>query len=425
MTRLAIVGAGIEGCAAAYFARKYLPGTQITIYEAQDRVGGRVLTQKILGQNLELGATFFNGANKTILGIVNTEKLRVHQVEDRLDFAVWNGSNFVFKSNRKAAVTNLKLTLKYGLSTIRTLLLLRNVKRQISQLYQEFQEGPREIDSLFELTGLRESYTKTFDELLTGKGVSRDFVDEVVSPITRTIYSQNADIAAFAGISALMGVYWKKTYSFDKGNSIFPAYLVAASNAQVMLRTKVSLIEKTLQGYRLQIGNDMKLFDGVIIAVPYELAGIEFDNIPKPDLETQRYQTVYTKVMRGLLNPAYFGLDKNTRPPSIILTTKDADPIKYCNIQRIENNESMVTFTSADPISDETFTGVFKNLGVPVLQHRWDAAYPIFKPIKKLPRTRLDQRLIYANSIEASISSMETAATAAKNAVRMMLVDLA
>jgi prenylcysteine oxidase/farnesylcysteine lyase len=425
MTRLAIVGAGIEGCAAAYFARKYLPGTQITIYEAQDRVGGRVLTQKILGQNLELGATFFNGANKTILGIVNTEKLRVHQVEDRLDFAVWNGSNFVFKSNRKAAVTNLKLTLKYGLSTIRTLLLLRNVKRQISQLYQEVQEGPREIDSLFELTGLRESYTKTFDELLTGKGVSRDFVDEVVSPITRTIYSQNADIAAFAGISALMGVYWKKTYSFDKGNSIFPAYLVAASNAQVMLRTKVSLIEKTLQGYRLQIGNDMKLFDGVIIAVPYELAGIEFDNIPKPDLETQRYQTVYTKVMRGLLNPAYFGLDKNTRPPSIILTTKDADPIKYCNIQRIENNESMVTFTSADPISDETFTGVFKNLGVPVLQHRWDAAYPIFKPIKKLPRTRLDQRLIYANSIEASISSMETAATAAKNAVRMMLVDLA
>ena len=207
MASLAVVGAGVGGCSAAYFARKYFPAVKVTIYDVQDRVGGRILTQKADGINLEVGASFFNGANKTILGIVNAERLRVQRVEKRFDFAVWNGSKFIFRSNKKAALTNLKLLLQYKLSIVRTLLLLREAKRQIAKLYGEEWKNPVNIDDLFELTGLKEWCAKTFDELLTERGVSSTFIDEVATPITRTIYSQNADLGGFAGISSLIGVY--------------------------------------------------------------------------------------------------------------------------------------------------------------------------------------------------------------------------
>ena len=53
MSNLAVVGAGIGGCSAAYFARKTLPGIKLTIYDAQDRIGGRILTYNADGRLLE------------------------------------------------------------------------------------------------------------------------------------------------------------------------------------------------------------------------------------------------------------------------------------------------------------------------------------------------------------------------------------
>ena len=66
---LAIIGAGIGGCSAAYFTRKYLPNSKITLYEASDRVGGRVLTSEEGPLKLEMGAEFFNSTNKTIVSL--------------------------------------------------------------------------------------------------------------------------------------------------------------------------------------------------------------------------------------------------------------------------------------------------------------------------------------------------------------------
>ena len=101
MTNLAIVGAGIGGCSAAYFARQLFPGIKLTIYDSQDRIGGRILTHNVAGRRIELGAAFFNRINRTLLDILKTEKLETIPFE-RMDFAVWNGSKFVFRSNKES-----------------------------------------------------------------------------------------------------------------------------------------------------------------------------------------------------------------------------------------------------------------------------------------------------------------------------------
>ncbi len=421
MVKLAIIGAGISGCSAAYLAHKYLPNLNVTIYDSQNRIGGRIQTYNEYGEIIELGAAFFNRFNKTLLGTIKSEGLQIAPVEGPKDFAVWNGSKIIFKSNKQSFSTTFSLLTKYQLNLARTLLLLRKVRAQVAKLYQEEQKNPADFTELFESTGLDRWHQISFAEELLKRGVSQAFIDEVVTPITRAIYSQNADLGGFAGLSALIGVYSGPTYSLANGNSSLPTRLANASKATVKLGEKVDRIEKTTKGnYLLATKAENEVFENVIVATPLEFAELEFDGLSLDGWEPQQYQAVYRRVMRGILDPEYIGLRKSANLPAIVLTTKDADPITQIGIKKASNGESLVTISSPKPLKSNAFSGVFKSGGVTVLNHYWKATYPKFKPITKLPPTRIDKRFIYVNTVEPSVSSMETSALSALNAIRLL-----
>ncbi len=425
MANLAIVGAGIGGCSAAYFARKYLPNLNVTIFDSQNRIGGRIRTYNESGVSIEMGAAFFNRFNRTLLGTIKAERLKIAPVEEPKDFAVWNGSEVVFRSNKQSFATIFSLLSKYRLSLARTFLLLKKVKGQVANLYQEEQKNPSDFEELFESAGLDKWPKMSFLEELIERGVSQAFIDEVVTPITRVIYSQNADLGGFAGLSALIGVYSGPTYSLAEGNSSLPVSLANASKAAIKLGQKVDRIEKTSKGtYLLYTKTETEVFDSVIVATPLELADIEFNGLSLHSRAPQPYQAVYRRVMKGIFDPDYFGLKKSANPPAIVLTTKDADPITHFGIQKASNGESLVTISSPNPFDSNIFNGVFKSGGVTVLEHCWKAAYPIFKPVTKLPSTRIDKRFMYINAVEPSVSSMETSALSALNAVRLLAKDI-
>jgi len=162
------------------------------------------------------------------------------------------------------------------------------------------------------------------------------------------------------------------------------------------------------------------VFDGVIIATPLELAAIRFDGLSVQDWLPQTYQAVYKSVMRGVFDPDYFGLENSADPPATVLTTKDSGPITQYSIHKASDGQSLVTISSPEPLNHNAFNGLFKDGGVRVLEHCWKAAYPVFRPLPRLPPTRIDERLMYVNAIEPAVSSMETSALSALNAVRML-----
>ena len=85
MGNLAIIGAGIGGCSAAYFAHKYIPNLKVTIFEMKNRIGGRVFTFNQEKVNNELGAAFFNPMNKTVCNLVSEMGLEVQKLENHMD----------------------------------------------------------------------------------------------------------------------------------------------------------------------------------------------------------------------------------------------------------------------------------------------------------------------------------------------------
>ncbi len=421
MTNLAIIGAGIGGCSAAYFAHQLLPDARITIYDSRNRMGGRILTCKVAGANLELGATFFNGFNRILLDIVKLEQLRTNRIDKFANFAVWNGSELVFRSKIRTYATYLKILTRYRFDTVRTYFLLRKAQTQLTKLYSEILESPGEIAEKIQSVGLDRWYSKSFIEILMENGVSQRFVDEILTPITRAIYSQDACLGGLAGLSSLIGVYSGATFSLEEGNSSLPAHLARVSNARIKLDHKVEAIEKTSSAsFRLHIGEDTFDFDKVIIATPLELANIKLDSSYVKSWEPQPFQAVYKIVMKGVINPDYFGLKESAVFPSNILTTSDTSPLTLFSIQSSDNGNSLVSVSSKETLRSSEFRDLFKNSEASVLEHCWEAAYPLFKPVTKLPLTQMDKGLVYLSTIEPIVSSMETSALVAYNAVRML-----
>jgi oxygen-dependent protoporphyrinogen oxidase len=57
--RIAVVGGGITGLAAAYELRVQAPDAEIVVFEATDRLGGKVATTTFAGRAIDEGADAF------------------------------------------------------------------------------------------------------------------------------------------------------------------------------------------------------------------------------------------------------------------------------------------------------------------------------------------------------------------------------
>ena len=416
MVNLAIIGAGIGGCSAAYFAHKYLPDSKVTVYEMEERIGGRVFTFNMEKMKSEIGASFFHPINKTVCNIVNEMNLNIEKLQEPMEIAVFNGTEIIFRSRQSNMYTMLKLFTKYKLSVLRLLLSLREANGKIRKWYEE--ERSVEFWELFERINLDKWYKMPLDQILVKMGVDKDFIDEIITPITRIIYSQNAELGGFAGISSLLGVYGESMYSLEDGNDVLPRKLLEASQSKVKLGCKVKSIEKTSNGsFRLLSEDTNSVFDGVIIAAPLEVAGIAVNDVAVQKSQVREYQKIYIRVMKGTVDSRYFNLDASTKLPSTILTSKEADPITRFSVRESARDESWVTVTSTEPIENDLLDDIFKN-GRTILDHTWKAAYPVFKPTQKIPSTFLDKGLVYLNAIESAASSLESSAFAALNGIK-------
>ncbi len=76
---IAVVGAGIAGLTAAYYLKQY--GYKITVYEASNRVGGRMTTDNINGCLIDRGAQFLSPYYSTLMPLIHEFNLESELVE--------------------------------------------------------------------------------------------------------------------------------------------------------------------------------------------------------------------------------------------------------------------------------------------------------------------------------------------------------
>src|SRR5271155_3014401 len=72
-----IVGAGMAGLTAARALAK--AGVRVLVLEAQERIGGRILTQHVGGEAIELGAEFIHGRPPELWALIDEAGLETYE----------------------------------------------------------------------------------------------------------------------------------------------------------------------------------------------------------------------------------------------------------------------------------------------------------------------------------------------------------
>lgn len=360
--KIGIIGAGIGGCAAAYYLHQKLPDSEIYIFDKLDRVGGRLYHRQIESITNELGATFFHTVNKNMMNFVTEFNLPVIEyVFPR--FGIWNGNEIIFTSSRNSLVTNLKLLFRYRMTALKLNGLIKTAKKRVLELYKPDQPIYTNLKELFTVGNIHEWIGTPFDELLRSMGISQKFVEEIIEPSTRMIYSQNAGIGSFAGLATLISSDGTPLYKLKEGNSALTVQMVKSSNAQVKLSTEIQEIKELNGKFQLNYDEALNDFDAIILAAPLEQAKLTL-NFDIPSFEMRLYQRTYFKLIIGKVNPSYFGKANVEEIPELLMT-QNVPSVPFTvleNLGPVSQDNFLYNLVSTNSIMDELVKELFQEI---------------------------------------------------------------
>uniref|UniRef100_A0A8C4WYH5 Prenylcysteine oxidase 1 like n=1 Tax=Eptatretus burgeri TaxID=7764 RepID=A0A8C4WYH5_EPTBU len=442
----AVVGAGIGGSAAAYFARQeFGPDIALDVFEA-DAVGGRLATIDVNGKAYEAGGSVIHPLNLHLVEIAKSLGLKQQKISEK-KFAIFDGTDFVFVESDWYIINILRILWRYGFSYLRMQLWVEDIVDQFMSIYKYQSRGYSFSSNEKLLFGLgQEDFLKLLkqplDEVLLQQGVSRHFINEVVAPVIRTNYGQGTNISAFVGAVALLGVQ-SGLWSIEGGNKLMCFGLLYAAKARLWTARVTSIAFKKRPRkkgseanvyeliYETGSGQSRDVYDMVFVCTPLHTdhPPISFSGVePFVGHFSGSYQQIFATFVHGTVNASYFNY-KTKLPISVIFTTSTdlvffnslgmLTPVNISGIGHQDPSEMVVWKV----FSPHALTKVELHTLFSLYHSKQDIdwlATPHYNPSQqKLPPIRLHHGLYYLNGLEWAASCMEMAVVAAKNAVML------
>lgn len=439
---IAIVGAGIGGSSCSYFIRE-LFGAQanIDVFEASNRIGGRLHTVEIAGKKFESGGSIIHPKNKYMGDFVEKlglKKLKSSEADSLL--GIYDGEEFLFYGSRWRILNFIKLIWRYGLIDLYKMnSFVTNMLKNFSNIYtfQENEQAYTTVPDMLKAMGGDQMYEytqQTTRETLEKVGLNPTLIDELVTAVMRINYGQDVTLNGFAGAVSLAGSQGG-LWSVEGGNWKVCKGLLLSSKTTLYMNTRIKEVLKnngnsgeevyyTLKGEG-QIPN--KRYDILIVAAPFEIPDYFFDckdckNWPSLKRLGQFWRTIASFV-HGHVNLTHFRFETTSEVPDVIGTSEN--PKDYFN--SIGKQSPCENRTNLD-VEETPIRKVFSRSDVSASQLNelfsqvdemkvvsW-LAYPHYTPPEKFWSFVLDDGVFYINAIERSASAMEMSAISAKNA---------
>ena len=423
--RVAIVGAGIAGGSLAWFLRERL-GEQdrIDVYEASERVGGRLRAVSLNGTRFEAGGKHIHERNRCIGSFVDRLGLDRQSVGhgDAGRIGVWDGDRFAVTTSPSKPVTLFRLLSRYGLSPRRA----RNRTRAVADRFDDIYDHPGTAfatpTALLGSVGLADLQSQSGHEYLTDSGVDPQFVNELIAGTTRTIYGQDPALNAFACLTALTGM-GGDTYTLGLSNATLCDRLFTAAEATVRTETPVERVTLGPDGARLTASTGSRDYDAVCLATPAESAGIELSGVTRPagygDREISKLSVAY---VAGRLDPEAFGEQSPEDVPEVVVTSVDSTA-GFVHLRDVSERAGRPAYklTTQGGATPELLDSLFATVDE-TAEVSW-RAFPRLDPELPTPPFRLADGLYYVNAMESIVSTMETQAIAARSVANLVVRD--
>ncbi|XP_029024809.1 prenylcysteine oxidase 1 [Betta splendens] len=445
--KIAVIGAGIGGTAAAHYLRQeFGDGVKIDVFEP-GAVGGRLATVKMAGHEYEMGGSVIHPLNLHMKHFV--ERLGLSPKQDiPSKMAIFDGNEIMFEESDWFIVNFFRLLWRYGFNFLRMQMWVEGILDKFMRIYQYQQYGYSfsSVDKLLHAMGGESFITlmnQTLEEAMMKEGFSQTFLNDIVAPITRVNYGQSVRIHGFVGAVSLAGA-GSGLWSVDGGNNKVCAGLLYHSKSE-LISANVTSISFTLRpskkgttnsfyevNYVDESGSAHSLYDIVVIATPLHegKSDITFSGFspPIPSHYPGRYQQTVATMVHGLLNMSYLGTTEPASDFTVtdILTTDSkgsfinslsaVDPVHIPDgYKRPPASQPKVwKVFSPQPLTQQQLQNMFVSWDS-TSEARW-LAYPVYRlPYRKSPPFILHDRLYYLNAVEWAASAMEMSAISARN----------
>src|SRR5687768_10086486 len=289
--RAVVIGAGFSGLAAAYELSK--AGYDVTVVEARNRVGGRVISfsDMVPGKNVEGGGELIGSNHPAWVGYAKQFKLKFLDVgEEDAEFPI------VLNGKRLSADESEKLW------------------EEMEKAFAPLLEDAAKVDADRPWTAanaeaLDKRTLKSWIDSLSGSPILKSAIDAMMmadNGVVTEWQSYLGNLAMWKGGG--LEKYWtdSEVYRCSGGNQLLATRLLAAIGAaKVMLRTPVRSVVTTDAGARVTLANGKILeADRVILTAPPSTWNrIAFDPLLPLSLMPQMGSNV--KFLLGLTSPVW------------------------------------------------------------------------------------------------------------------------
>ncbi|KAJ2933568.1 hypothetical protein H1R20_g3493, partial [Candolleomyces eurysporus] len=210
--------------------------------------------------------------------------------------------------------------------------------------------------------------SSTTSEYLLSKGVSPNYISEIVEAATRVNYAQDADtIHALEGACSMAA---ENAAGVAGGNFQLFEQFLKRSKAEVFLNTPVTSITPKGHQWIVKSARGSHTYQAVVIAAPFHQTSITVPQSVADQIPPQPYVNLHVTLLStnaSSPSPSYFGLPEGSKVPQMILTSRanarnggnepEFNSLSYHGTTR--PGEWAVKIFSKKPLSDEWLDGVF------------------------------------------------------------------
>jgi len=260
MKRVVIVGSGLAGLSAAY--RLHEQGCHVTVLEALDRAGGRVLSEFEDGFLFDVGPTIVTDNYTEYMELVRDVGLSDKLIDCPPQIAVAKGSDLHILDTRKPLRSFL--TTKLLPSAAKLQLIARGVRliKPLSGM------NPYDLSN-------RVHYDTESIEAYIDRIFGRELNDLIIDGVTRSMVSSSPGEASVVGFLAGAVTASGKMQTLEGGLQLLPSML--AEKLDVRLSSPVTQVLNTDNGVEVHYQNEAGIAgcehaDACVIATPFRTA---------------------------------------------------------------------------------------------------------------------------------------------------------
>lgn len=427
--RVAIVGAGAAGSSVAFHLSQLVENADISVFEKNNYVGGRVDHVEIEGELVELGASIFVDANHILRDSAETFNLTVitkeedRGLEDDKLLGMWNGNEVLFELEWPDRVWKkliIQIARRFGvLSPYRANGLKNEAMNRFMAMYNDPYFPWNSLDFVVDAVGLREFVNMTAAEWFTEHSVSREYQELFLQGLTRVNYANNLDVIHCVAAAVCLGAEGG-TRSIKGGNNQIFQEMVKRSNANVHLNHDVQEIKE----YRSKWLVDKEPFDYVILATPWTLSGISVD-LP---LDRIVPNTEYVKLhVHYIVTKEPINGNKTSYSMMLTTATPPLAPPKFNSISHVgctDKGNHLYKLFTREELDNDQLSEILGGTTILLNHHREWYSYPEMKSVDSFAPVELASNFYYTSGMDPFISTMETNALSGKNVAQLIADDI-